>query len=102
MPVIVPDEAELRLRLVAHLQRRPGNPLVPAVWHGYLAGLLEWGVIDGNAHGRLSELLPNPGAVEMIEIMAGLDYVEAHPEMRIQSKSEHEGLQGQPVNVHAG
>lgn len=82
MAVMIPDEAELRSRILRHIEARPGNDFVAAVWEGYLAGLLEWGVIDGNAHARLSALLPKAGTPEMIEIMLGTDYVDAHPELR--------------------
>lgn len=101
MSAITPDEGELLARLTAHLHRRPGNPLVPAVWHGYLAGLLEWGVIDGNAHARLSGFLPKVGAIEMVEVMAGLDYVDAHPELHAEEPGETRRGE-QPVSLHAG
>ena len=87
MAVIIPDEDELRSRILAHLQARPGNPFVAAVWNGYLASLVEWGLIDGNVHSRLSDLVPKPGSIEMIEIMLGPDYVDAHPELREQVRS---------------
>jgi hypothetical protein len=80
--VIIPEEDELRSRILAHLEARPGNPFVAAVWSGYISSLLEWGVIDANVHSRLVGLLPQAGRMEVIEILAGLDYVDAHPELR--------------------
>ena len=88
MAVIIPDEDELRSRILAHLKARPGNPFVAAVWNGYLAGLSEWGLIDGNAHSRLSKLVPKPGSTEMVEIMLGTDYMDAHPELHEEVRSE--------------
>ena len=87
MAVIIPDEDELRSRILAHLEARPGNPFVAAVWNGYLASLVEWGLIDGNVHSRLTNLVPKPGSIETIEIMLGTNYVEAHPELVAQVHS---------------
>jgi hypothetical protein len=83
-----PRRAALRSRILAHLRARPGNPFVAAVWNGYLAGLVEWGLIDGNVHSRLSNLVPKPGSTEMVEIMLSPDYVDAHPELREEAQSE--------------
>ena len=77
-----PTEEELRSRLLRHLEARPNNPLVSAVWHGYLASLLEWGVLDVGVHGRLVDLLPNPGSTEMVEIMLTPEFVDTHPEFQ--------------------
>ena len=82
MSVRLPDETELRSRIVEHLRARPQNPMVAASWHGYIAGLLEWGVIDANIHSRLADLLPTSGSIETCEILAGPDYVDEHPELR--------------------
>lgn len=86
MSVIIPEEDELRSRILAHLQARPSNPLVPAVWQGYIAGLLEWGIIDVATHGRLCDLLPEPGKAEMVEIMMGSECVDARPDSRDQDR----------------
>ena len=87
MTVIIPNENELRSRILAHLEARPGNPFVAAVWNGYLASLLEWGLIDVNAHLRLSDLVPKPGSIETVEIFLGTDHVDAHPELVAQVQS---------------
>lgn len=81
MNVQKPTEEELRTRILAHLQARPGKPMVAAVWQGYIAGLLEWGVIDVGVHDRLLAFLPKVGSDEVVEIMLGTDYVDAHPEL---------------------
>ena len=82
MGVMIPEEDELRSRILAHLSARPGNPLVAAVWSGYLAGLIEWGVLEPDAHSRLSNLLPKSGSLETVEILLGTDYLDEHPEFR--------------------
>ena len=88
MALIIPEEEELRSRILAHLEARPGNPFVAAVWRGYLASLLEWDVINVGFHERLSKLLPKPGSTEMFEIMLGTDHVDAHPELREEIQSD--------------
>ena len=42
MAVRILEEDELRSRILEHLRARPGNPLVPAIWQGYIGSLLEW------------------------------------------------------------
>ena len=88
MAVRLPEEKELRLRILEHLQARPGNPLVPAIWQGYIGSLLEWGVIDAATHGRLCDLLPEPGRLEKIEVMLGPEHVNTHPELRDRVRSQ--------------
>ena len=83
MAVIIPEEDELRSRILKHLKARPNNPFVAAVWQGYISGLLEWGVIDGNMHSRLLRLLPEAGSLEAMEIAAGIEYMDAHPEVKV-------------------
>lgn len=90
MAAIIPDEDELRSRILAHLEARPGNSFVAAVWNGYLAGLVEWGVLDGNAHARLSQLVPKPGSDETVEVLLGTEYVEARPEPRQEARTAAE------------
>ncbi len=82
MAVIIPEEEELRSSILAHLEARPGKPFVAAVWHGYISSLLEWGVIDPDVHSRLVGFVPEPGSMEVVEILLGPDHVNAHPELR--------------------
>ena len=74
-------ENELRSRILKHLNARPEQGKVVLCWSAYLAGLLEWGVIDGNAHSRLLSLLPKIQSKEIVEILLGVDYVSEHPEI---------------------
>ena len=82
MTVRIPKESELRSRILEHLQARPGNPLVPTIWQGYIGGLLEWGLIDVATHSRLTDLLPGDGRIEKIEVMLGPEHVDDNPEIR--------------------
>ena len=82
MAVIIPEEDELRSRILEHLKARPNNLFVAAVWNGYISGLCEWGLIDGNVYARLARLLPKAGSIEVMEIAAGIDYMDAQPETK--------------------
>jgi len=96
MAIRVPEEEELRQRILTHLNARPGNPLVTGVWRCYLAGLIEWGVINPDFHKRLDDLLPKDGALEMVEIMLGYEYVDEHPEIATEITS---GSSTTPVRI---
>jgi hypothetical protein len=61
-----PTEEELRNRIVRQLGWR-NTDAVALIWHGYLGGLLEWGLIDVNVHDRLVKLLPMVGNKELCE-----------------------------------
>lgn len=73
---MIPDKAELRSRILEHLQARPDSPTVAAVWHGYLAGLVEWGVLESQDHVELLKLLPPHGKVETNEVLLGPNHLE--------------------------
>jgi hypothetical protein len=66
-----PTEDELRKRITQHLQWRSGSDSVALIWGGYIAALLEWGLISPDVHGRLLELLPVVGAKELDELFLG-------------------------------
>jgi hypothetical protein len=65
-----PTEAELQNRITRHLKWRPLSCEVALIWHGYLAGLLEWGRIEIDVFSRLSALLPHIGNKEICELFA--------------------------------
>jgi hypothetical protein len=56
-----PEEEELRRRILNQLSWHASSDVVGVLWLGYLAGLLEWGVIDIDVYGRLKNLLPLVG-----------------------------------------
>ncbi|WP_198363575.1 hypothetical protein [Burkholderia ubonensis] len=61
-------ELELRERIERHISRRGAIDAVVLIWHGYLTGLFEWGVIELDVFERLSALLPTIGRVEIVEL----------------------------------
>ena len=64
-----PTEEELRNRIVRQLSWR-GTDTVALIWHGYLSGLLEWGLIEIDVHDRLLKLLPKVGSKELYELFS--------------------------------
>jgi hypothetical protein len=65
-----PTEEELRNRIRRQLQWHGSTDTVALIWHGYLAALLEWGVIDIQIYDRLISLLPSIGYKELDELFA--------------------------------
>ncbi|WP_454726961.1 MULTISPECIES: hypothetical protein [Cupriavidus] len=63
-----PTESELRERIQRQLARRGATETVALIWHGYLSGLLEWGLIEIDVFGRLCALLPEVGGKEIVEL----------------------------------
>ena len=66
-----PTEEELRDRITRQLQWRDKSDTVALIWHGYLSGLMEWGLIEIDVYNRLSDLLPLVGDKEIAELFAG-------------------------------
>jgi hypothetical protein len=67
-----PQYDELAKRIAEHLRDPKGGPeLVSACWHGYLGGLLEWGLITPDEHGRLIRLLPPLDPNPVLQIFLG-------------------------------
>ena len=56
----LPKAEELQYRIEQQLQYFKGNmpENYTAAWHGYLAGIFEWGVIDRSTYFYLESLLP--------------------------------------------
>lgn len=65
-----PTEEELRDRITRQLEWRGKSDTVALIWHGYLAGLVEWGLLEFNTYVRLTELLPIVGSKEKSELFA--------------------------------
>lgn len=65
-----PTEEELRARITNHLSWRGPTDAVALLWYGYLAALLELGVIDPQVHSNLSALLPIAGRKEQYELFS--------------------------------
>jgi hypothetical protein len=66
-----PTEDELRDRILRQLQWRAASETVACVWGGYLAALLEWGLISAAVHERLTAMLPRGGEKELDELFSG-------------------------------
>jgi hypothetical protein len=65
-----PTEDELSNRITRQLEWRGTSDTVALIWHGYLAGLLEWGLIEVYVYDRLTALLPQIGNKELSELFA--------------------------------
>ncbi|WDD93022.1 hypothetical protein Bsp3421_003067 [Burkholderia sp. FERM BP-3421] len=63
-----PKESELHDRIERQLAWRGATDTVALIWHGYLSGLLEWGLIEIDVFDRLCALLPNVGCKELVEL----------------------------------
>ncbi|WP_120346215.1 hypothetical protein [Paraburkholderia fungorum] len=63
-----PTENELRERITRQIGWRGATDQVALIWHGYLTGLMEWGVIELDVFERLSALLPKIGHDELVEL----------------------------------
>jgi hypothetical protein len=68
-----PTLAEFLIRIPRHLQHRQNNDAVNLLWHGYLAGLMEWGLLAPDDYHQLREQLREIGEDERREIFLGLD-----------------------------
>ena len=67
-----PHPSELAHRITDHVESRPDQAaLVSACWHGYLAALLEWGLLTPAAHGELIALLPPLDPNPVMQIFLG-------------------------------
>ena len=66
-----PTEAEILKRVQSHLRAHQSNLTSASLWHGYIAALLEWGLIDAELHSRIGKLLPEIGAQELRDIFLG-------------------------------
>ncbi|WP_244391476.1 hypothetical protein [Burkholderia pseudomallei] len=65
-----PTVEELRNRILRQLEWRGPTTEVASVWRGYLAALIEWGLLDVADHEALISLLPVKGAKEAVELSA--------------------------------
>jgi hypothetical protein len=65
-----PTEEELRNRITRQLDWHDSSDTVALLWRGYLAGLIEWGLIEVHVHERLCKLLPKIGVKELDELSA--------------------------------
>jgi hypothetical protein len=67
-----PEKEELQRRIELQLSHRAGSESVKLLWKGYIAALLEWGMLKVKDHDELSELLGVVGDDELKEIFLGI------------------------------
>lgn len=68
-----PVIAELRARLKTAKDSSNNDDRVACCWQGYLAALLEWGLISINDHKSLSEIIPSQEPDPSYEIFVGYE-----------------------------
>ncbi len=68
---IKPTEIELKARIEQQLLHRGNSINVALIWRGYLAALLEWGLLEPSAYDRLTDILTSVGLKEIDELFAG-------------------------------
>jgi hypothetical protein len=68
-----PTFNELSTRILRHIEHRQNNEEVNLLWHGYLTGLMEWGLLQPDDYHALRKLLRPIGEAERREIFLGLD-----------------------------
>lgn len=67
---------ELKNRIAKDIKHFNGNlpERYALAWHGYIAGLYEWNVIDLKAYGQLVDILPKTTHPDpIVEIFEGRD-----------------------------
>ncbi len=68
-----PTKEELRERITEHLAHFGSNDASNVVWAGYLAGLLEWRLLDIEDYDSLRDLLRPAGEEELQRIFLGFE-----------------------------
>ena len=66
-----PTEQELRERITEHLAHYGNNEASNLLWAGYLAGLLEWGLLPVGVYDDLRDLLKDVGEAELRSVFLG-------------------------------
>ena len=84
-----PSEEELTKRINEHLALHSGSECVIMIWRGYLAGLVEFGIITPKTYSNVSQILPESvGLCELNELMGGLPSEdEDHPANKISTNN---------------
>ena len=68
-----PQYDELAKRILEHISSAGADAdLVAATWYGYLAALLEWGLIEPEDHSRLYRLVPPLDPNPVVQIFLGV------------------------------
>jgi hypothetical protein len=70
VPNVHPKIEDLQRRIVAQLERHGAGDEVIHLWCGYLAALLEWGVIGDDSYNAVSGLLPRVGGRVLLDLFS--------------------------------
>ena len=73
----LPSEDELRRRILHHLERRGPTQTVCGMWQGYLAALVEWGLIDSRRYDTLVALIPDARLTELYELFDDIESTDS-------------------------
>ena len=65
-----PRVEELQRRIVAQLERHGDDDEVIHLWCGYLAALLECGLIGDDSYNAVSALLPRVGGTALLDFLS--------------------------------
>lgn len=70
MPNVHPRIEELQRRIVAQLERHGDGDEVIHLWCGYLAALLECGLIGDDGYNAVSAVLPRVGGTVLLDLFS--------------------------------
>jgi hypothetical protein len=79
MPKVNPNIEDLQRRCIAQLARHGNDDEVIHLWCGYLAALLEWGLIGDDAYNAVSALLPRVGGEALLDFFGHASPAEQRP-----------------------
>lgn len=68
----LPTKEEIDKRMIAHLQHRGNSDTVHLLWKGYLAALMDWGVLRPDDYHDLNGVLKAVGEDERRELFLGV------------------------------
>lgn len=91
MATTIPTKGDLRSRILEHLEARANNQLVTAGWQGYLAALLESGLLEIPDYDELAGLLPARAKTPIVELFLGPEYVDNNPTLKAELLAQETG-----------
>jgi hypothetical protein len=68
----LPTKEEIEKRMTAHLEHRGNSDTVHLLWKGYLAALMDWGILRPDDYHDLNDLLNDVGEEERRELFLGV------------------------------
>jgi hypothetical protein len=67
----MPKKSELRDRIIKHLAYRNNSEQAQLLWKGYLAGLMEWGLLSDVDYHELDNMIGDAAEEVRVEIFVG-------------------------------